>query len=123
MTNKKSLLIVDDSKVSRMMISAIVKDKYPDLIIFEAANGDDAKSIVDSNEINFFSIDYNMPGINGIDLISHLKKSLPNAKYTLLTANIQDSTHKKVESVGAVCINKPISEESITNMVEYFYSE
>jgi len=123
MSKDKTLLIVDDSKVSRMMITAIIKEKHPDINILEAADGDEAISVSSTHNINFFSIDYNMPGINGIDLIIKLKDTFKESKFALLTANIQDATHNKAESAGAVCINKPISESSINKMIEHFYSE
>ena len=57
MTNNV-LMVVDDSKVSRMMISAIVKDKYPEMVIHEASNGDEALALSNGKEIDLFSVDY-----------------------------------------------------------------
>ena len=120
MSNNKTLMIIDDSKVSRMMIKAIVSDKRPELNILEASNADEAINLSKDMSIDFFSVDYNMPGIDGLELISQLKKYFTDSKFTLLTANIQEATHNKAKSVGAMCINKPISEDSITKMLEHF---
>lgn len=120
MSSSKTLMIIDDSKVSRMMITAIIKDKKPDLNIIESSNGNEALDLSKGKSIDFFSIDYNMPGIDGLELISQLKKDFSSSKFALLTANIQDATHAKAKTIGATCINKPISEDSIIKMLGYF---
>lgn len=120
MSSGKTLMIIDDSKVSRMMITAIIKDKIPDINILEASSGDEALILSKDKSIDFFSVDYNMPGIDGLELISLLKKNYARSKFALLTANIQDATHTKAKGIGAACINKPISEDSIHRMLEHF---
>jgi len=116
----KTLLIVDDSKVSRMMLSALIKDKFPDLILMEAENADDAQQKVEGNDIAYFSVDLNMPGLNGLELIEILKPKYPDSKFALFTANIQDSTHEQANALNICCVNKPITEESVGKMLEYF---
>ena len=37
-----TILIVDDSTVSRMVLGAIIKEHMPDITIIEAKSGDDA---------------------------------------------------------------------------------
>ncbi len=119
--SSKTLMIVDDSKVSRMMIKAIIVDKYPDMTIFEAGDGQEAIDLAEDKSIDFFSVDYNMPIMDGIEFITIMKSKREAAKFALLTANIQEATHKKAEQIGAKCINKPISEKCITEMLEHFY--
>lgn len=121
MFEKKRLMIVDDSKVSRMMIKAIIKDKYSDIDILEAGDGEEALSLSEGNNIDFYSVDYNMPKMDGIEFVTKMRELKSTAKFSLLTANIQDATHKKAKELDAACINKPINENSIINMMEYFY--
>ena len=120
MSDNKTLMIVDDSKVSRMMIKAIVINNYPEMNILEAGDGNEALELAEVKIIDFFSVEYNMPNMSGIEFITEMRNRRPEAKYALLTANIQEATHKKAEQVGAKCINKPISETSITSMLEHF---
>jgi len=119
-SSNKSLMIVDDSKVSRMMIKAIVIDKYPDMTIYEAGDGHEAMNLSEGNNIDFYSVDYNMPVMDGIEFISTMRDRKVESRFALLTANIQDATHTKAREIGAICINKPISEKCITEMLEYF---
>ncbi len=116
----KTLMIVDDSKVSRMMIMSMIKDKESDWDMIEAANGDEAITKSANKSIDFFSVDLNMPGMDGLTVIETLTPNFPAAKMVLLTANIQDTTHEKASALGAICVNKPITEASINQVLEYF---
>jgi len=120
MSAMKTVLIVDDSKVSRMMIIAIVKEKQPEWSILEASNADETREMSKTNTIDFFSVDLNMPGKDGLELIGLLKHKHPKAKFALLTANIQEHTHQSAEKLGAICVNKPITEKSIAEMLDFF---
>jgi len=102
------------------MTKAIIADKQPEINIFEAADGMEA--IEQSKNINFdyYSVDYNMPKMDGIEFISVMAKKESASKFALLTANIQDATHEKAKKLGAKCFNKPISEACILSMLEYF---
>jgi len=120
MTATRTIQIIDDSKVSRMMIKAVIKDLKPDWSVVESGNADEAIKQASQHSIDYFSVDLNMPGKDGLELITILKQSLPQAKFALLTANIQEQTHKSANELGAACINKPITEDSISKMLEYF---
>ncbi|HFE38758.1 MAG TPA: response regulator [Gammaproteobacteria bacterium] len=119
--SEKILMIVDDSKVSRMMLTAQIKQLKPDLQLIEAENAEDAVAKLQGKQIDYFSVDLNMPGKNGLELIADIKPEHPNAKFALLTANIQEGTHKKSEELGVCCVNKPITEESVGQLMDYFY--
>ncbi|MDH5393070.1 MAG: response regulator [Gammaproteobacteria bacterium] len=120
MSKAKSLLIVDDSKVSRMMLIAMLKDLHPDWIVEESANAEQALQVNKQKDFDFYSVDFNMPGKNGLELIAEFKNNKPSAKYALLTANIQEHIQKSAAEMGAKCINKPITDTSISIMLNYF---
>jgi two-component system chemotaxis response regulator CheY len=110
----KVVLIVDDSIVSRMMLKEIVKAHISDVIIIEAGGGDQCLSqITQETIIDIAIFDYNMPGMNGIELISAVEKLISIPKRALLTANIQDEIKKQAELAGVDFLNKPITEEVI----------
>ena len=120
MTDKTTLLIVDDSRVSRMMIKSLVSSKHPDWEMIEAGNGEEGLAKAAENQITHFSIDLNMPGIDGLELIEQLQKSYPSSSMVLMTANIQAEIFKRAMALGASCIHKPITEESVDRMLEIF---
>ncbi len=116
-SNSQKMLIVDDSKLSRMMIRGIAIDTFPELDIIEAANGDEAIEYSKGEDIDIMTIDFNMPGIDGIELAGKLKSSHPNARISLLTANVQDAISDKARNLGIGFIPKPINEEKVKSFL------
>ncbi len=114
----KVILICDDSRISRMMIKAIVSDKKPDWIIIEAESGDDALKKVADQPIDVATLDLNMPGMDGLELAQKLQEIYPNATYSLLTANIQDAIKERAEKLKLTFIGKPITEQKIGAYLE-----
>jgi len=114
---QNSILVVDDSRMSRMMLSTIIKDLHPNWLIETAEDGAAALELTKTKSFDLFTIDFNMPGINGLELAEQLKVNFPNAKMALLTANIQDSIRNRAEAVGVQFIAKPITVEKIIAFV------
>ena len=87
-----------------------MKSYIPDVTIIEAGGGDQALTQISSeSKIDIALIDYNMPSMTGLELISALDKLIEIPKRALLTANIQDDIKKKAELAGVTFLNKPIT--------------
>jgi two-component system, chemotaxis family, chemotaxis protein CheY len=115
----KIVLIVDDSMVSRMMVKEIVKTHIPDVQIIEAGSGQLALELINvDSHIDIALIDFNMPGMTGIELLEKLEGIINIPKRALLTANIQDEVKNKAESAGVTFLNKPIVEDVIANFIQ-----
>ena len=114
----KTVLIVDDSRMSRMMISTIIKTHYPDWAIIDAANADEALEKVAGKTIDLMTLDMNMPGMDGITLGGKLRSQFPDANIALVTANIQEAVKQKAEQAQLAFIAKPITEERIMEYVK-----
>ena len=112
-----NVLVVDDSRMSRMMLTTIIKDLHPDWNIEAADCGAAALALVSTQTFDLFTIDFNMPGINGLDLAEQLKPLFPNAKMALLTANVQDTIVKKAEALGLQFIAKPITADKVAAFI------
>ncbi|MEW4983952.1 MAG: response regulator [Cycloclasticus sp.] len=112
-----NVLIVDDSRMSRMMLTTIIKDAHPDWNIEPAEDGASALALASANSFDIFTIDFNMPGINGLELAEQLKPLFPKAKMALLTANVQDSIQAQAKTLGIDFIAKPITADKITAFV------
>lgn len=117
---KKTLLIVDDSRVSRMMIRALVLAKHPEWQIFEADNGEEAVSQVRETMPDYISMDMNMPGMSGIEAAEKIRQIRSVAKIVLLTANVQDSSRRKAQLLGIDFVAKPITVASVQQVLEFF---
>ncbi|PKG81975.1 response regulator [Colwellia sp. 75C3] len=114
----KTILVVDDSIVSRMMIKAIIESHVQDVNIIEAGNGEQALERVERNKaIDIAFIDFNMPGMTGLELISALADKLTIPKVALLTANIQNEIREQALAAGVTFLNKPVNEEVIATFL------
>lgn len=117
-----SLLIVDDSRVSRMMIRTLVQGKRPDWTLVEAASGDEALVLANAQTFTYCTMDINMPGILGTDAAELLKRDHPGLRLALFSANIQESQKSRAAELGVKFVAKPVSEKSVTEAITYFES-
>lgn len=118
----KKLLIVDDSKVSRMVISAHIKAAHPDWQIIEAANGEEAIKSVLENKPDFCTMDINMPGMLGTDAAEQILRNHPQMRIAIFSANVQDTMQNRANSIGSIFVAKPVTDKSITLVLNYFTS-
>jgi two-component system, chemotaxis family, chemotaxis protein CheY len=70
------ILIVEDSKATRELISAAVST-LQDVEIHVATNGFEALKVLPRHRFDLIITDINMPDINGLELINFVKKN-PN---------------------------------------------
>ncbi|MES0489099.1 MAG: response regulator [Leptospirales bacterium] len=116
-TNKK-ILVVDDSMIARMFIVRHIDELYKNWTILEAAGAEAALKILEESSVDVISIDYNMPGLNGLELAKKIQELYSSVKIALLTANIQDTIRKEAEDIGLVFLEKPITAEIVKKLVE-----
>ncbi|MFT7373784.1 MAG: two-component system chemotaxis response regulator CheY [Oleiphilaceae bacterium] len=119
MINKKRVLLIDDSRVSRLMLKAIITNKFIGWDVFEAENAEIALAMCLKDEFDFITLDMNMPGRDGLTVSPELQEACPGAKIALLTANYQERVRTKAEEQGLTFLPKPITEEKI---LSYFMS-
>ena len=113
MSNSKRVLLVDDSRVSRLMLKAIIQNQYSDWEITEAENAEIALAVCQKEAFDFITLDMNMPGRDGLTVSPELQEECPEAKIALLTANFQERVKSKAEEQGLTFLPKPITEEKI----------
>ncbi|GGX05759.1 response regulator [Undibacterium macrobrachii] len=116
----KKLLIVDDSKVSRMIIRARVLAVYPDWEILEASTGAEGITQVREHQPDFCTMDINMPGMLGTEAAEIILKDFPQIRVVIFSANIQESFQDRANAMGAIFVAKPITEKSIAEALHYF---
>jgi len=108
------IMAVDDSAAIRGPIEAILIQNGHDAFVFE--DGRQALSFARTESVDLVITDLNMPEMNGMSLISNLRR-LPSYKNTpilVLTTETADYKKKKAKSVGATgWITKPFTEERI----------
>ena len=116
------LLVVDDSRTSRMLIRKMVSDIRPDWQILEAASGDESLALVKEHNPDYVSMDVNMPGMSGLEAAGNIRMHHPDIRIVLCTANVQESVRQAAERAGVHFVSKPITPASIAEAVGHFES-
>ncbi|MEO5339831.1 MAG: response regulator [Magnetococcus sp. MYC-9] len=114
--DQKTVLVVDDSSLARMMVRKIFSTRFPDWRLLEAKNGEEALAM-DGSGLQIAMVDFNMPGMNGIELAEKLMIQHPDMAVYLVTANIQERMQQKADSMGIGFIKKPVTEEKISDIL------
>jgi two-component system, chemotaxis family, chemotaxis protein CheY len=118
MSSTPDILVVDDSKVSRMLIRAMIAATFPEARIAEAAEANQAQAAVAAQRFDLAILDMNMPGMNGLDLASSLlSHSNAPQRVCMLSANVQDATRQRAEERGVLFFRKPVSEPVIAEIL------
>lgn len=115
--NSPTVFVVDDSRASRMLIVAIIKNELPDARIFEAGNADETLALLETTQPTLTILDMNMPGMTGLELAEKIAERSPTTIRALLTANIQESTRIEAERIHVSFFKKPVSERVIKEIL------
>lgn len=110
MTN---LLIVDDSKLARIVLAKAVAALQPEWTRVEASNADEALAQIADGVVHLAILDYNMPGRNGLDLAEELRAAHPAMPIALATANVQDEIIARARDAHVSFIAKPVTQDSV----------
>lgn len=112
------ILAVDDSKSMRQMVSMSLQAAGHQ--VTEAEDGAVALDIAKKESFDLIVTDINMPNMNGIELITHLR-TLPQYKFTpilcLTTESSGDMKAKGKEAGATGWIVKPFSPEKLLSVI------
>jgi CheY-like chemotaxis protein len=108
-----TLLIVDDSKLARIVVGKAVAGLQPDWERIEASDAEAAIARIDEGGVDVAILDYNMPGRNGLDLAEDLRTRHPDMPIALATANVQDEIIARARQADVAFIPKPVTEDGI----------
>jgi CheY-like chemotaxis protein len=106
-------MVVDDSKLARIVAGKTIAALQPDWERVEASNAEEALALVAAREIDVTLIDYNMPGKNGLELATELRALRPAMPIAVVTANVQDEVIARARAVSATFVSKPVTEDAL----------
>jgi EAL domain-containing protein (putative c-di-GMP-specific phosphodiesterase class I)/CheY-like chemotaxis protein len=119
-TRQFTVLVVDDSASMRAVISAEMAQRLPEAKVLSAASGEEALKIADQQLIDAATLDFHMPGLDGLELLRHLKNKCPAGRYALLTGDLAEATASETTRLGALYCPKPMTAPQADRLVRYF---
>ncbi len=114
--NVLSIVCADDEKLMIDMINCCIRDAFPDVIIRQAENGNEALTSCLEQPPDVLITNVNMPGMTGIQLIKELRRAKLEIP-TLITSG--NCTYERLQREGIQLnqrirfIYKPFSAEQI----------
>jgi len=109
--SKGSVLIVDDEKNMRLILSKVLEEE--DFNVLTASNANDALNILNP-DIDVVITDVRMEGLDGMQLLEQIKKRNPDISVLVMTAYATISAAVEAMKKGALTyISKPFNNDEI----------
>ena len=108
-----NVLIVDDSKLARMVMASAFRRIRPDWTLVEATSADGALDALSGRAVDIALVDFNMPGTDGLELIARIRKTRPDMPVAVVSANLQDEIVARARELNAGFVPKPLTDESL----------
>jgi len=103
--SEASILIVDDEPAVRRALRRLLKGECE--IFHEAGSGEDALALARSAAVALAVVDYRMPGINGGELLTLLRRQGFSAPVIMLSAEMEPAMDRAMRGLGAaLCLSK-----------------
>ena len=116
------VLIVDDSGTMRSIVRKILSGSRFALDMHEAAEGFAALEQLRSGNFGMVFLDYNMPGLNGFETLSEIKRESPRVAVVMMTSTLDNAIADRAHAAGALAfLKKPFYPADIDNVLERFY--
>ncbi len=115
MDHRGSILIVDDEVGPRESLRMILKPMYD---VHTVENGQDALNFLAQEKVDLVTLDLNMPGLSGIEVLPEIKKLQPDVDVIIITGYGTLSITQEAFRCGAGgFISKPFNVADIISIV------
>ena len=108
-----TVLVVDDSRLARMVMASAFRRLRPEWTLVEAIGAHEALGANASDPIDIALIDFNMPGLDGLELVARIRERAPEMPIALVSANLQDEIIARARELKAAFIAKPLTDEAL----------
>jgi two-component system, chemotaxis family, chemotaxis protein CheY len=112
------IMIIDDVSSIRSIVSSML-EKHGHRV-FAVGSGEEAIQLAQAKRVHLVITDVNMPGMDGLTLISHMKKieHFKSTPIAVLAKGAKDENIDKAKLAGACdWIVKPFTEDSLNNKI------
>jgi two-component system, chemotaxis family, chemotaxis protein CheY len=122
-----NILIVDDSAVTREILSRTIRmSGMPLGEIYQAANGQEALKVLDEKWADLVFTDINMPVMDGLQLVEELQKREDWERLPVVVVSTEGSRNRMedLKKIGVSgYIRKPFTPEQVAEMIEKIMGE
>ncbi|WP_159881875.1 response regulator [Paenibacillus puerhi] len=113
---KKKLLIVDDQNGIRILLMEVFSSEGYET--YQASNGKLALEIVRSSSPDLVLLDMKIPGMDGLDILKHIKSIDASIKVIMMTAYGELDMIKEATDLGAIMhFTKPFDIDELRQAV------
>jgi CheY-like chemotaxis protein len=116
--SQKTVLIADDEPSLRLLVAATIASEQ--ITVLEAADGDEAWTLIEQHRPELVLLDVQMPGQTGIELTRRIRStpSLSSTRVVILTSKAQETDVADGLAAGAdLYLTKPFSPISLLTYV------
>jgi two-component system chemotaxis response regulator CheY len=115
------ILVVDDSKAMRMIVRRTLRMAGFHADITEASSAAEALEAVRTGGINLILCDWNMPEMNGIELLTRLRSDGQQVRLGFVTSESSADARDTAKQAGALfLIAKPFTPEGFRDTLAPF---
>ena len=113
------VLVTDDSRVMRQIVIRTLRQAGYDWDVREAADGAEALEAVRADEPDVVLSDWNMPNLNGIDLLRRLRAEGFGTPFGFVTSEGSPEMRAQAEAAGALfLIAKPFTADAFREVID-----
>ena len=94
------ILIVEDSATMRSLLASALTDLGTPVEVTEAASGFEALRLLPREPFDLILTDINMPDINGLELLSFVKRNLAYRDIPLIIVSTEGSERDREKGLG-----------------------
>jgi CheY-like chemotaxis protein len=116
------VLVVDDSSTMRSIVRKLLATTRFPLEVMEAEEGFAALKQVRETGIDLVFLDYNMPGLSGLETLAEFKREKRRVSVVVMTSANDESLPDRAREHGAAFLKKPFYAADIEAMLCRFYS-
>lgn len=118
------ILVVDDSRIIRNIMKNILIERHvPEESISEAADGKTALDLLSKDQFDLFLLDWNMPGLNGLDLIVKIRAMEHYKETPVIMVTSEAARYNVLEAVKAGVteyIVKPVTARTVQEKLDRY---
>ena len=101
LSQKISVMVVDDHPLIRVGIAAIVNARDDMTVVAQAGTGEEALELFRRNKPDVTLMDLRLPGIGGVEAIAAMRTTRPDARFIVVTTYDGDEDIHRALEAGA----------------------